>query len=168
MKTFEDFILDCPLEESSLSRIKSKHDKGGVAIVSASRADMTRKEKSAAAKKLDRKIRSKFGKGATKAQGRWTEKDEKTGKETKVKERSHIITSGKLGKRKFKKKVKQVAKGQDAVITQTKGGGDATLKRTRKGGLPKKNIKLGKMRPQRTSPDGDTKIKGKTFTYDRK
>ena len=168
MKTFEDFILDCPLEESSLSRIKSKHDKGGVAIVSASRADMTRKEKSAAAKKLDRKIRSTFGKGATKAQGRWTEKDDKTGKETKVKERSHIITSGKLGKRKFKKKVKSVAKGQDAVITQTKGGGDATLKRTRKGGLPKKNIKLGKMRPQRTSPDGDTKIKGKTFTYDTK
>jgi len=56
MKTFENFILDCPLEESSLSRIKSKHDKGGVAIVSASRADMTKKEKSAAAKKLDRKI----------------------------------------------------------------------------------------------------------------
>ena len=128
---------------------------------------MTRKEKSAAAKKLDRKIRSTFGKGATKAQGRWTEKD-KDGNETKVKERSHIITSGKLGKRKFKKKVKSVAKGQDAVITQTKGGGDATLKRTRKGGLPKKNIKLGKMRPQRTSPDGDTKIKGKTFTYDTK
>ena len=168
MKTYLEFMKDCSLDESSLSRIKSKHDKGGVAIVSASRSDMTRKEKSAAAKKLDRKIRSKFGKGATKAQGRWTEKDEKTGKETKVKERSHIITSGKLGKRKFKKKVKQVAKGQDAVITQTKGGGDATLKRTRKGGLPKKNIKLGKMRPQRTSPDGDTKIKGKTFTYDRK
>ena len=168
MKTFENFILDCPLEESSLSRIKSKHDKGGVAIVSASRSDMTRKEKSAAAKKLDKKIRSTFGKGATKVQGRWTEKD-KDGKETKVKERSHLITKPSKGSnRKWKKKVKSLGKGQDAVITQTSSGGSATLKRTRKGGLPKKNIKLGKMRPQRTSPDGDTKIKGKTFTYDTK
>ena len=72
-----------------------------------------------------------------------------------------------LGKRKFKKAVKALGKkyGQDAVITQTKGKGGATLKRTRKGGLPKRNIPIGKMRPGRTG-EMDTRIKGKTFTYE--
>ena len=54
---------------------------------------------------------------------------------------------------------------QDAVITQSKGGGGATLKRTRKGGLPKRNIPVGKMRPGRTG-ENDTRIKGKTYTYE--
>ena len=86
----------------------------------------------------------------------------------KVKERSHVVTSGKMGKRKFKKEVKKLGKkyGQDSVITQTKGGGDATLKRTRKGGLPKRNIKLGKMKPGGKSKEGETQVKGKTYTYD--
>ena len=72
-----------------------------------------------------------------------------------------------MGKRKFKKAVKSLGKkyNQDAVITQTKPGGSATLKRTRKGGLPKKNIPLGKMRPGRTG-ENDTRIKGKTYTYE--
>ena len=54
--------------------------------------------------------------------GRWDEKDDKTGKTNKVKERSHVVTSGKKGKRKFKKAVKALGKkyGQDAVLTQTK------------------------------------------------
>ena len=168
MKTFSEFMVECScLDESSLSRIKSKHDKGGVAVLSGSRGDKSSKENRARAKKLDKDIRGKFGKGATKVTGRYTEKDDKTGKETRVKERSHVVTSGKMGKRKFKKAVKSLGKkyGQDAVITQTKGGGGATLKRTRKGGLPKKNIKLGKMRPGRTG-ENDTRIKGKTYTYE--
>ena len=162
MKTYKEFI-----QESSMSRLKAKADKGGTAVMSASRGDKSRKENSERAKKLDRDIRSKFGKGATKVSGRYMEKDEKTGKETKVKERSHVISSGKMGKRKFKKAVKALGKkyGQDAVITQQKGTKDATLKRTRKGGLPKRNIKLGKMRPGRTG-DNDTRIKGKTYTYE--
>ena len=173
MRTFRDYLLDVheviDLEESSLNRLKSKAEKGGTAIVSASRGEKSNKENRARARKLDRDIRGKFGKGATKVSGRYMEKDEKTGKETKVKERSHVISSGKMGKRKFKKAVKSLGRkyGQDAVITQQKGNKDATLKRTRKGGLPKKNIKLGKMKPGRTG-DNDTKIKGKTFTYDRK
>ena len=173
MRTFRDYLLDVheviDLEESSLNRLKSKAEKGGTAIVSASRGEKSNKENRARARKLDRDIRGKFGKGATKVSGRYMEKDEKTGKETKVKERSHVISSGKMGKRKFKKAVKSLGRkyGQDAVITQQKGDKDATLKRTRKGGLPKKNIKLGKMKPGRTG-DNDTKIKGKTFTYDRK
>ena len=168
MKTFQNFMLECSqVDESSLSRIKSKHDKGGVAVLSGSRADKSSKENRARAQKLDKDIRGKFGKGATKVSGRYTEKDDKTGKETKVKERSHVVTSGKMGKRKFKKVVKSLGKkyNQDAVITQTKPGGSATLKRTRKGGLPKKNIPLGKMRPGRTG-ENDTRIKGKTYTYE--
>ena len=169
MKTFQNFMLECSqVDESSLSRIKSKHDKGGVAVLSGSRADKSSKENRARAQKLDKDIRGKFGKGATKVSGRYTEKDDKTGKETKVKERSHVVTSGKMGKRKFKKAVKSLGKkyNQDAVITQTKPGGSATLKRTRKGGLPKKNIPLGKMRPGRTG-ENDTRIKGKTYTYEK-
>ena len=162
MKTYKEFM-----QESSMSRLKAKADKGGTAVMSASRGDKSRKENSARAKKLDRDIRSKFGKGATKVSGRYMEKDEKTGKKTKVKERSHVISSGKMGKRKFKKAVKSLGKkyGQDAVITQQKGSKDAILKRTRKGGLPKRNIKLGKMKPGRTG-DNDTRIKGKTYTYE--
>ena len=173
MRTFRDYLLDVheviDMEESSLSRLKSKAEKGGTAIVSASRGDKSNKENRARAKKLDKDIRGKFGKGATKVQGRYTEKDDKTGKERRVKERSHVIQSGKMGKRKFKKAVKSLGKkyGQDAVITQQKGSKDATLKRTRKGGLPKRNIKLGKMRPGR-SGENETQKKGKTFTYDTK
>ena len=169
MKTFHEFMVECThIDESSLSRIKSKHDKGGVAVLSGSRADKSSKENRARAQKLDKDIRGKFGKGATKVSGRYTEKDDKTGKETKVKERSHVVTSGKMGKKKFKKEVKKLGKkyGQDSVITQSKPGGKATLKRTRKGGLPKKNIKLGKFKPQGKNPEGETQIKGKTYTYD--
>ena len=162
MKTFKEFI-----NESSLTRLKSKSDKGGMAVLSGSRGDKSAKENRARAKQLDKDIRGKGLPGATKVTGRYDEKDDKTGKVTKVKERSHVVTSGKMGKRKFKKAVKALGKkyDQDAVITQTKGGGGATPKRTRKGALPKRNIKIGKMRPGRTG-EMDTRIKGKTFTYE--
>jgi len=173
MKTFKEF-----LEESSLSRIKSKSDKGGMAVISGSRDDKSKKENKARAKQLDRDIKGKGLPGATKVTGRWTEKDDDTGKETKVKERSHVVTSGKKGKRAFKKDIKALGKkyGQDAVLTQTKKTG--TLSATRKGGLGKKqktktkevNVKrasVGTMRPGRSSEEGDTKIKKKTFTYEK-
>ena len=162
MKTFKQF-----LDESSLSRIKSKSDKGGMAILSGSRGDKSSKENKARAKQLDRDIKGRGLPGATKVTGRWTEnpgtKDEK-----KVKERSHVVTSGKMGKRKFKKEVQKLGRKyeQDAVLTQTKKTG--TLSATRKGGLGKdKRVKAGKFRPGRSSPEGDTKIKGKTFTYEK-
>ena len=170
MKTYKEFIED--IQESSLSRIKSKSDKGGMAIISGSRGDKSAKENKARAKQLDKDIRGKGLPGATKVSGRWDEKDDDTGKTTKVKERSHVVTSGKMGKRKFKKTVKALGKkyGQDAVLTQTKKTG--TISATRKGGLGKdkqgRNVKrftAGTMKPGRTSPEGDTKIKGKTCTY---
>ena len=108
MITFQEFCSR--LDESSLSRIKSKSDKGGMATMSASRADKSAKENSARAKQLDRDIKGKGLPGATKVTGSYIEKDKKTGKETKVKERSHVVTSGKKGKRKFKKAVKALGK----------------------------------------------------------
>jgi len=166
MKTFKEY-----LEESSLSRIKSKSDKGGMAIISGSRGDKSKKENKARAKQLDRDIKGKGLPGATKVTGRWTEnpgsKDEK-----KVKERSHVVTSGKMGKRKFSDTIKKLGKkyGQDAVLTQKKKTG--TVSATRKGGLGKdsqgrnvKRIKAGKFKPGQTSPEGDTQIKKKTFAY---
>ena len=168
MKTYQDFMLECSeIEESSLSRIKRKSDKGGLAILSGSRGDKSKKENKARAKQLDKDIKGKGLPGATKATGRWDETDEKTGKKTKVKERSHIVSSGKKGKRKFKKAVKALGKkyGQDAVLTQTKKTG--TLSATRKGGLGKdKRVKAGKFKAGRTG-ENDTKIKNKTFTYEK-
>ena len=168
MKTFKEFM-----QESSLSRIKSKSDKGGMATMSASRGDKSAKENRARAKQLDKDIRGRGLGGATKVTGSYVEKGD-DGKEKKVKERSHVVTSGKMGKRKFKKAVKALGKkyGQDAVLTQTKKTG--TVSATRKGGLGKdsqgrnvKKIKAGKFKPGQTSPEGDTQIKKKTFAYKR-
>ena len=176
MKTFNEFCSQ--LDESSLSRIKSKSDKGGMAVISGSRGDKSKKENKARAKQLDRDIKGAGLPGATKVSGRWDEKDDDTGKTTKVKERSHVVTSGKKGKRAFKKDIKALGKkyGQDAVLTQTKKTG--TLSATRKGGLGKQqktktkevNVKragVGKFRPGRSSSEGDTQIKKKTFTYEK-
>ena len=160
MKTFREF-----LNESSLSRIKSKSDKGGLATMSASRADKSAKENRARAKQLDRDIKGKGLPGATKVTGSYVEKGD-DGKEKRVKERSHVVTSGKKGKREFKKAVKSLGKkyGQDSVLTQTKKTG--TLSATRKGGLGKsKRITAGKFKPQGQNPEGQSQIKGKTFTY---
>ena len=170
MKTFKEF-----LDESSLSRIKSKSDKGGMAVISGSRADKSAKENRARAKQLDKDIKGKGLPGATKVIGSYVEKGD-DGKEKRVKERSHVVSSGKKGKRAFKKAVKSLGKkyGQDSVLTQTKKTG--TLSATRKGGLgtkPKnkrplgstKRVGLGKFKPQGKNPEGQSQIKGKTFTY---
>ena len=136
-----------------------------MAIISGSRGDKSKKENKARAKQLDRDIKGKGLPGATKVTGSYVEKGD-DGKEKKVKERSHVVSSGKMGKRKFKKTVKALGKkyGQDSVLTQTKKTG--TLSATRKGGLGKaKNVKLGKFKPQGKNPEGQSQIKGKTFTY---
>ena len=173
MKTFQDFCSQ--LDESSLSRIKSKSDKGGIATLSGSRDDKSKKENRARAKQLDKDIKGKGLPGATKVTGSYVEKGD-DGKEKRVKERSHVVTSGKKGKRAFKKAVKSLGKkyGQDSVLTQTKKTG--TLSATRKGGLGKKpkdkrplgstkRVGLGKFKPQGKNPEGQSQIKGKTFTY---
>ena len=163
MKTYKEFM-----QESSLSRIKSKSDKGGMAILSGSRGDKSKKENQARAKQLDKDIRGKGLPGATKVTGSYVEKGD-DGKEKKVKERSHVVTSGKMGKRKFKKTVKKLGKkyGQDSVLTQTKKSG--TLHATRKKGLgPKtKGVGVGRFSPQKKNPEGQSQIKGKIFSYSK-
>ena len=160
MKTFKEFM-----QESSLSRIQSKAKKG-IAVMSASRGDKSAKENRARGKQLDKDIRGRFGRGATKVTGSYLEKGD-DGKERRVKEKSHVIDRGKMGKRKFKKEVKKLGKkyGQDSVLTQTKK--TATLHATRKGGLgPKtKGIGVGKFRAQKKNPEGQSQIKGKVFSY---
>jgi len=168
MKTFSEFMVECSqLEESSLSRIKSKSDKSGIAALSADRGDKSRKENQARSKQLQKDIRGSFGRGPTKVKGSYLEKDKETGKERKVKEKSYVIDRGKLSKRDFKKKVKKLGKKykQDSVLTQTKK--TATLHRTRKGGLDKnkKGENVGRFKPQGKNPYGQSQIKGKTFSY---
>ena len=162
MKTFKEFM-----QESSLSRIQSKAKKG-IAVMSASRGDKSAKENRARGKQLDKDIRGRFGRGATKVTGSYLEKGD-DGKERRVKEKSHVIDRGKMGKRKFKKAVKKLGKkyGQDSVLTQTKK--TATLHATRKGGLgPKtKGIGVGKFRAQKKNPEGQSQIKGKIFSYSK-
>ena len=164
MKTFKEFM-----QESSLSRIQSKSDKGGIATMSADRGNLSRKQNQARAKQLQKDIRGKFGRGPTKLKGSYDEKDEKTGESRKVKEKSFAIDRGKMGKRKFKKEVKKLGKkyGQDSVLTQTKKSG--TLHATRKKGLgPKtKGIGVGKFSPQKKNPEGQSQIKGKIFSYSK-
>ena len=159
MKTFKEF-----LEESSLSRIKSKSDKSGIAALSADRGDKSRKENQARSNQLQKDIRGKFGRGPTKVKGSYLE-NPGTKDERKVKEKSYVIDRGKLSKKKFKKKVKTLGKkyGQDSVLTQTKK--TATLHRTRKGGLDKKGENVGRFKPQGKNPYGQSQIKGTTFSY---
>ena len=116
MKTYKEFM-----QESSLSRIKSKSDKSGVAALSADRGDKSRKENQARSKQLQKDIRGKFGRGPTKVKGSYLE-NPGTKDERKVKEKSYVIDRGKKSKRKFKKEVKKLGKkyGQDSVLTQTK------------------------------------------------
>ena len=186
MKTFTQFMLESiELEESSLNRIRSKSEKGGMAILSGQRGDKSKKETKERSKRTERRIRGAGLPGPTKVQGRYTEnpgtKDEK-----KVGEKSHVVSSGKMGKRKFKKTIeklgteaglkhkKNVKSGsskddQDSVLIQRKPKGSATLKGTSKTSWPGKgkNVNTGKMRPGRTG-EFDTKVKNKTFTYEKK
>ena len=99
--------------------------------MSASRAGKSAKENRARAKQLDKDIRGKGLGGATKVTGSYVEKGD-DGKEKESKRRSHVVTSGKMGKRKFKKAVKKLGKKVWAgfrIDTNEKTG---TLSATRK------------------------------------
>jgi len=99
MKTFHEFVVECSsIQESSLSRVVSKSDKGGMAIMSSDRGDKTNKEKQQRSSKLTNRIRGAGLPGPTKVKGAYHEKDH--GEQT---EKSFVVSSGKTGKRKFKK-----------------------------------------------------------------
>ena len=156
------------LSETSLTRVMSKSQKGGMAIMSAQRGDKSKAENKARSKQLEKDVRGAGLPGPTKVSGRYTE-NPGTSQEKKVGEKSHIITPGKRGKRKFKKAIEKLGKkyDQDSVLLQRKGGGSSTLKGTSKTSWPGegKNVKIGKMKPGRTG-EFDTKVKNKTFTVE--
>ncbi len=155
--------------ETSLNRIRSKSQKGGMAIMSAQRGDKSKAENKARSKQLEKDVRGAGLPGPTKVAGRYTE-NPGTPQEKKVGEKSHVITPGKKGKRKFKKAIEKLGKkyDQDSVLIQRKKGGEATLKGTSKTSWPGKgkNVKIGSMKPGRTG-EFDTKVKNKTFTVEK-
>jgi hypothetical protein len=168
-KSFSQFMLECnSIQETSLNRIRSKSEKGGMAIMSAQRGDKSKSENKARSKQLEKDVRGAGLPGPTKVKGRYTE-NPGTPQEKKVGEKSHVITPGKKGKRKFKKAIEKLGKkyDQDSVLIQRKKGGSATLKGTSKTSWPGKgkNVKIGKMKPGRTG-EFDTKVKNKTFTVE--
>ena len=169
MKTFQEFVLECySIQETSLTRVMSKSKKGGMAIMSAQRGDKSSSENKARSKQLERDIRGAGLPGPTKVAGRYTE-NPGTPEEKKVGEKSHVITPGKKGKRKFKKAIEKLGKkyDQDSVLIQRKSGGSSTLKGTSKTSWPGKgkNVSIGGMKPGRTG-EFDTKVKNKTFTIE--
>jgi len=160
-------MLECQcVQETSLNRVKSKSDKGGMAIMSAERGDKSKSQNKARSKQLAKDIRGAGLPGPTKVKGRYTEnpgtKDEK-----KVSEKSYVVSSGKKGKRKFKKAIAKLGAkyNQDSVLVQKKKS--ASLTGTSKTSWPGKgkNVKVGKMNPGKTG-EFDTKVKNKTFTYE--
>ena len=103
MKTFKQFISEAnSLEESSLTRVMSKSQKGGMAIMSAQRGDKSKSENKARSKQLERDVRGAGLPGPTKVSGRYTE-NPGTSDEKKVGEKSHVITPGKKGKKSLRK-----------------------------------------------------------------
>jgi hypothetical protein len=168
MKTFQEFMGECySIQETSLNRVRSKSERGGMAIMSAQRGDKSKSENKARSRQLERDIRGAGLPGPTKVSGRYTE-NPGTSQEKKVGEKSHVVSSGKMGKRKFKKAITKLGKkyNQDSVLIQKKPKGSAQLVGTNKSWPGEgKRVKVGKMNPGKTG-EFDTKVKNKTFTYE--
>jgi hypothetical protein len=110
MKTFQQFMVECySLQEKSLSRVVSKIEKGGTAIISAARGDLSNKENRRRSKQLDKNIRGSGLPGPTNVKGAYHE----TG-HGEVTEPSKLVQSGKKGKKKFKKVVSKL--GQEGGL----------------------------------------------------
>jgi len=168
MKSFENFMeeVQVELDESSLSRLASKSEKGGTAYMSAERGDKSKKENKKRTKQLAKDIRGAGLPGPTKVEGQYKE----AGQDKPNKEASYALESGKMGKKKFKKAVKKLGKkyDQDSVLIQQNKKKDAKLHATTEAGkkdLGKWDGKVGKMKPGGKG-DMQTRIKGKTFTME--
>ncbi len=58
MKTFQEFVAECySIQETSLNRIRSKSEKGGMAILSGQRGDKSKKENKERSKRAWEKIK---------------------------------------------------------------------------------------------------------------
>ena len=156
------------LDEGGLARVvkRAKDKSQSHATISAERGDKSKKENKSRSKQLEKDLRGR-GYGPKKTTGTYSEKDDKTGEERKVKERSYFVTSGKKGKRKFKKDMKKVAAkhDQDSVLVKQKGTSNAKLHATRKGGLGKsKSETAGKLKAKKG--EFSTQVGKKHMTYE--
>ena len=161
MKTYQDFI-----KESSLNRVASKTDRGGVGYISAERADKSKKENKSRSKQLTKNIRGAGLPGPTKVEGQYRE----AGQDKPSKEKTSVVSSGKMGKKRFKKTMKKLGKkfDQDSVLIQKNKNTQGKLHPTTTAGkkdLGKWDGKVGKMKPGGKG-DMQTRVKGKTFTYE--
>ena len=166
MKNFEEFKEQAQeeLEESSLSRLVKKSEKGGTAYMSAERGDKSKKENKARTKQLAKDIRGAGLPGPTKVEGQYKE----AGQEKPNKEQSYAISSGKKGKKAFKKAVKKLGKkyDQDSVLIQKDKDTDAELHATTKAGkedLGKWDGKVGKMKPGGKGDGGASDLMDRTL-----
>ena len=161
MKSYQEFI-----QESSLNRVASKTDRGGVGYISAERADKSKKENKSRSKQLTKDIRGAGLPGPTKVEGQYKE----AGQDKPSKEKTQVVSSGKQGKKRFKKTMKKLGKkyDQDSVLVQKDKKSQGKLHPTTDAGkkdLGKWDGKVGKMKPG-GSGDMQTRVKGKTFTYE--
>ncbi len=160
MKTFKEFMVECHnIQEKSLSRVVSKIQKGGVAIMSSDRADKTNKEKQERSKNLVNRVRGAGLPGPTQVKGAYRE----TGTTEDQTEKSFVVSSGKMGKREFKKVVSKL--GQEGGLkhkrnqkpNSEKDDQDSVLIKQKAGSQPKASW-LGTSR----RPDADPKL-GKKY-----
>ena len=113
MKTFQEFMVECyDLYEKSLSRVVSKTQKGGIAIISSDRGDKTNKENQKTSSRLTKRIRGAGLPGPTQVQGAYRE----TGTTSDQKEKSFVVSSGKMGKKLFKRTASKL--GQEGGLKQ--------------------------------------------------
>jgi hypothetical protein len=78
-----------------------------MAILSGQRGDKSKKENKARSSRTEKRIRGAGLPGPTKVSGRYTE-NPGTPDEKKVGEKSHVVSSGKMGKRRFKKTIEKL------------------------------------------------------------
>ena len=112
MKTFQEFMVECySIQEKSLSRVVSQVKRGGTAIISAARGDLSTKENKKRTNELSKKIRGAGLPGPTYVKGAYHEKGH-----GEVTEPSLFVQQGKKGKKRFKKIVSKL--GQEGGLKQ--------------------------------------------------
>lgn len=167
MKTFNEFI-----SESSLSRLVGKMESKGTASISAERGNKSKEENKERSKRLERHLRG-VGLNPTKTTGKYNETDH--GEQD---ERSYFVSSGKMGKRRFRKEVVKAGEkfDQDSVLLKPKPGLDSKAKwvgtTKRKTADPKygKSVNQGTLKTWAANKplppnEGGTQIKNKTYQF---
>lgn len=163
MKTFREFMVECcNIQEKSLSRVVSQVKKGGTAIVSAARGNLSNNENRRRSKQLDKNIRGAGLPGPTKVTGAYHE----TG-HGEVTEPGRFLQSGKMGKKRFKKTVIKLGQegglkhkrnqrpgsentDQDSVLIKQKPGSKSRASWLGTSRRPDADPKLGKKYDQGT------------------